>query len=103
MRRAARSSARWQAIQVTRSRSGSSPIWRRPFLVGAAAALLSFACTPRTLTNPVTQSLQFAPWQPTNARRGMGLSPKTPLSLADYGALDLLRPGAVVLYSTQLG
>jgi hypothetical protein len=33
----------------------------------------------------------------------MGLSPKTPLGLADYEALDLLRPGSVVVFSTQLG
>jgi hypothetical protein len=33
----------------------------------------------------------------------MGLSPKTPLGLADYEALDLVRPGGVVVFSTQLG
>jgi hypothetical protein len=42
-------------------------------------------------------------WPPHDTRRGMHLSPKTPLSPADYAALDLLEPGSVVLFSAQLG
>jgi hypothetical protein len=33
----------------------------------------------------------------------MDLSPKTPLVQSDYAALDLIQPGSVVLFSTQLG
>lgn len=33
----------------------------------------------------------------------MGLPPKTPLGLADYEALDLLKPGSVIVFSAQLG
>ncbi len=67
------------------------------------AATLSFACTPRIATNPPTPSMPIAPWTPRPQLRGIDLSPKTPLGLADYAALDLLQPGAVVLFSAQLG
>ncbi|HYW88951.1 MAG TPA: hypothetical protein VFB50_14340 [Chloroflexota bacterium] len=72
-------------------------------LMAAAAALLSFACTARSASGPVIGSLPIAAWPASSLLRGIGISPKTPLSLADYEALDVLRPGSVVVYSTQLG
>lgn len=42
-------------------------------------------------------------WPPHAVLRGMDLPPKTPLAQSDYAALDLLQPGSVVLFSTQLG
>ena len=45
----------------------------------------------------------FEAWTPHARLRGMDLSPKTPLSPMDYRALDLVRPGSVVLFSAQLG
>jgi hypothetical protein len=61
------------------------------------------ACTPRSVSNPVPPSLPITPWAPRAAGRGINLSPKTPLGVADYAALDLLKPGAVVVFSAQLG
>jgi hypothetical protein len=54
-------------------------------------------------TNPAAPVLPIAPWTPHSPLRGMDLSPKTPLGLADYAALDLVQPGSVVLFSAQLG
>ena len=47
--------------------------------------------------------LPIAAWSPHDARRGIDVSPKTPLSPADYAALDLVQPGSLVLFSAQLG
>jgi hypothetical protein len=51
----------------------------------------------------VTVPLAIEPWTAHDARRGIGLSPKTPLSPTDYQALDVVQPGSVVLFSAQLG
>jgi hypothetical protein len=59
------------------------------------------ACIPRApAAAPI---LPITVGAPHDARRGMDLSPKTPLSPTDYTALDLVRPGSVVLFSPQLG
>jgi hypothetical protein len=54
---------------------------------------------------PVPQELPptFSAWTPRSARRGIDLPPKNPLSAQDYQALDILKPGAVVVFSAQLG
>lgn len=59
------------------------------------------ACTPRAALPP--PAAPIAPWPAHAARRGIDLSPKTPLSAADYQALDVVQPGSVVLFSAQLG
>ncbi len=59
------------------------------------------ACLPR---GPVAQApLPILPWAAHDARRGIDLSPKTPLQPTDYQALDVVQPGSVVLFSAQLG
>jgi hypothetical protein len=58
---------------------------------------------PRALAVVAPPSLAIPAWSPHDARRGMDLSPKTPLSVTDYAALDLVQPGSVVLFSAQLG
>jgi hypothetical protein len=64
-------------------------------------ALAVAACVPRA---PVAQPiLPILPWTAHDARRGMDLSPKTPLEPMDYRALDVIQPGSVVLFSAQLG
>lgn len=72
-------------------------------LAGAlAGALLALSgCVPRggLIAAPIT----IAPWIPHDQLRGINLSPKTPLSGADYAALDFVQPGSVVLFSPQLG
>jgi hypothetical protein len=75
-------------------------------LVAAAATIvlasvLVSACAPRPAT--VTPPLAITPWTPHDERRGIDLSPKTPLGPMDYDALDVVRPGSVVLFSAQLG
>jgi hypothetical protein len=65
--------------------------------LGAAAE----ACAPRSPA-PITLP-PIVPWTPHDPRRGIDLSPKTPLSPQDYQALDLVEPGSVVLFSAQLG
>jgi hypothetical protein len=62
-------------------------------------ASVSFACTPRPAP---AQPVVFQPWQPSATLRGMDLSPKD-LSPRDYEALDVVKPGSVVLFSAQLG
>lgn len=42
-------------------------------------------------------------WVAHSPRRGVVLPPKTPLDANDYAALELIQPGAVVLFSAQLG
>lgn len=64
-------------------------------------ALVTNACLPRP-TAPLAP-LVFEPWIPHATRRGIDLSPKTPLSATDYAALDLVQPGSVVIFSAQLG
>ncbi len=63
--------------------------------------VVAAACVPRP--SPVETPLPIVTWTPHDARRGMDLSPKTPLAPSDYAALDLLQPGSVVLFSAQLG
>ncbi len=72
-------------------------------VVAVAAALLSFAWTARSVTGPVSGSLPIGAWRPSSPLRGIGISPKTPLGQADYEALDVVKPGSVVVFSTQLG
>ena len=59
------------------------------------------ACLPRLAVAP--SPLPIVPWAAHDARRGMDLSPKTPLQPTDYQALDVVQPGSVVLFSAQLG
>jgi hypothetical protein len=59
------------------------------------------ACLPRAPVAPAP--LPILPWPAHDARRGMDLSPKTPLQPTDYQALDVVQPGSVVLFSAQLG
>ncbi len=47
--------------------------------------------------------VELKAWTPHDQRRGMDISPKTPLAPNDYAALDLVQPGSVVVFSTQLG
>src|SRR6266852_9675359 len=69
--------------------------------VVAVVAASVAACLPRA---PVIQvPLPILPWAAHDARRGMDLSPKTPLQPTDYQALDVVQPGSVVLFSAQLG
>ena len=84
-------------------RSANWPISLRRGLLVLAIASGSFACSPGIATNPPTGNVPIAPWSPRPALRGIDLSPKTPLSLADYAALDVVQPGSVVLFSAQLG
>lgn len=59
------------------------------------------ACAPAA---PAVQApLPIYAWSAHDPRRGIGLSPKTPLEPMDYQALDVLQPGSVVLFSAQLG
>ena len=60
------------------------------------------ACVPRPVTISAPAIL-IAGWAPHDARRGIDLPPKTPLGQIDYDALDLVKPGSVVLFSAQLG
>ena len=71
-------------------------------LTAVSTAAVSFACVPRFVQAPGAP-LTFASWTPHAPLRGMGLSPKTPLAATDYAALDVIRPGSVVLFSVQLG
>jgi hypothetical protein len=59
------------------------------------------ACVPTSTVD--STPLPITPWAPHDPRRGIDLSPKTPLAPSDYAALDLLQPGSVVLFSAQLG
>ena len=63
--------------------------------------LMAAACVP--MPSSVAPQLPLVPWSPHDPRRGMDLSPKTPLVQSDYAALDLVQPGSVVLFSAQLG
>ena len=58
-------------------------------------------CLPRNELVPTP--MVITPWAPHDPRRGIDLSPKTPLSVTDYAALDFVQPGSVVLFSPQLG
>ena len=60
------------------------------------------ACTPRAAIAPGAPEV-IVPWAPHDTRRGMDLSPKSPLDANDYAALDVVQPGSVVLFSAQLG
>jgi hypothetical protein len=60
---------------------------------GGCAAQRPFEAKPHTLSV----------WAAGSPKRGIGLPPKTPLSAQDYEALGILRPGAVVVFSAQLG
>jgi hypothetical protein len=59
------------------------------------------ACGPRSPA-PLAP-MPIVAWTPHDTRRGIDLSPKTPLAPTDYQALDLVQPGSVVLFSAQLG
>ncbi len=63
--------------------------------------MLAGACLPRAPIAPAP--LPILPWPAHDARRGIDLSPKTPLGPMDYQALDVVQPGSVVLFSAQLG
>jgi len=63
--------------------------------------VLAAACVPAPTR--IAPPLPIVPWQPHSSLRGLDLSPKTPLVQSDYAALDLIQPGSVVLFSTQLG
>jgi hypothetical protein len=65
-----------------------------------AVASVATACLPRP---NAARELPIVSWQPHSPRRGIDLSPKTPLAPSDYAALDLVQPGSVVLFSAQLG
>ncbi len=75
--------------------------WRARTLVAAVTLVLAAACVPTGTS--VAPPLPIVAWSPHDTRRGMDLSPKTPLVQSDYAALDLIQPGSVVLFSTQLG
>ena len=64
-------------------------------------ANVAVGCVPRAVG--VQPPVAIAPWKPHDPRRGMDLSPKTSLAATDYQALDLVKPGSVVLFSAQLG
>jgi hypothetical protein len=51
----------------------------------------------------VSEPIAIAVWTPHAPRRGIDLPPKTPLGSTDYDALNLVKPGSVVLFSAQLG
>ena len=70
--------------------------------VVALTAIVGAACVPGpSIVAP--SAIPIPAWTPHDARRGIDLSPKTPLSVRDYQALDLVQPGSVVLFSAQLG
>jgi hypothetical protein len=69
--------------------------------VGAIAVVLAIVAGGCTARPPGPIAIQ--PWAAHDTRRGIGLSPKTPLDRADYEALDVVQPGSVVLFSAQLG
>ena len=79
--------------------------WRLAVALTAAVVLVvanvAVGCVPRAVG--VQPPVPIAAWKPHDPRRGMDLSPKTPLAATDYQALDLVRPGSVVLFSAQLG
>jgi hypothetical protein len=75
--------------------------WGATLVAGGAILAVLAACVPRTPPGSVAGSL--VPWTPHDTRRGIDLSPKTPLSASDYQALDIVQPGSVVLFSAQLG
>jgi hypothetical protein len=68
--------------------------------VGVLGVVALSACAPRALRQ---ERLSFEPWTPHAQLRGINLSPKTPLGVTDYDALDAIKPGSVVLFSAQLG
>jgi hypothetical protein len=61
------------------------------------------ACLPQAAIATAPVSVVIPGWTPHDTRRGIDLSPKTPLGPSEYDALDLVRPGSVVLFSAQLG
>ena len=67
-----------------------------------AVAEIALGCVPRPKVTP-QPPWPIQTWRPHDARRGMGLPPKTPLAATDYQALDVVQPGSVVLFSAQLG
>src|SRR3982074_3238396 len=69
--------------------------------MAGATFMIVAACLPRA---PIARvPLPILPWAAHDTRRGMDLSPKTPLQPTDYLALDVVQPGSVVLFSAQLG
>jgi hypothetical protein len=75
--------------------------WRSHLAVAVLTLVVAAACVPSPVS--VAPPLPIEAWTPHDARRGMDLSPKTPLAQSDYAALDLMQPGSVVLFSAQLG
>ena len=67
-----------------------------------ALSWLLGACVPGPPA-PEDPPLPITRWTPHATRRGIDLSPKTPLAPSDYAALDIVQPGSVVLFSAQLG
>jgi hypothetical protein len=68
----------------------------------AILILAAFACTPRFRVDPREEGIIIQNWRPAAVQRGIDLSPKD-LSARDYQALDVIRPGSVVLFSAHLG
>lgn len=68
--------------------------------VAAALTLLFAGCQPQA---PGVAPVRSGEWVVHSPRRGIGLPPKTPLDAHDYAALELIQPGAVVVFSAQLG
>jgi GNAT superfamily N-acetyltransferase len=58
------------------------------------------ACAPAA---PAPPPSALVAWQPHSELRGITLPPKNPLEPRDYQALDIIRPGSVVVFSAQLG
>jgi hypothetical protein len=79
--------------------------WIRLAAVIAATVLCANAVGAATVSpsSVVTEPITIAAWTPNGPRRGMDLPPKTPLASTDYDALNLVKPGSVVLFSAQLG
>jgi hypothetical protein len=86
-------------------RSGSWLSWGASPLLSITLAVIvavtTFACVPR-VGIPPRPLPPLSTWTPHAERRGIDLSPKT-LGAAEYEALDVLRPGSVVLFSSHLG
>ncbi|HEV7664573.1 MAG TPA: hypothetical protein VGQ62_13625 [Chloroflexota bacterium] len=70
-------------------------------LVALVGLVVMAGCASPAAVTP--QAVPFAAWPAGSPRRGIDLPPKNPLSQQDYLGLDILRPGAVVIFSAQLG
>src|SRR5947209_2252818 len=98
-----RSSERWRASRTigshyVRSRRSDRkrfprlrPPWLARSLLAAVIVVVAAACVV-TPTHNGQAPLPIEPWTPNDPRRGIDLSPKTPLAPSDYAALELMRP-----------